>query len=88
MKRLAYSRFSSRYEVRELTEAELPEIYALCQSNPFYYDCCGVQTSEELIRRDMTLLPPGTGAEQKYYLGFLDAGRLLAVLDLIDGYPE
>ena len=88
MKRPASLRLSSRYEVRALTEAELPEIYALCQSNPLYYECCGVETSEALIRRDMTLLPPGAAPDQKYYVGFFDAGRLLAVLDLIDGYPE
>lgn len=88
MRRLDPSRFSARYAVRALTKADVPAIYALCRSNPLYYEHCGAETSEELIARDMALLPPGTDAEQKYYLGFFDGGRLLAVLDLIGGYPE
>ena len=36
----------------------------------------------------MELLPPGLTENAKYYCGYMSAGRLLAVLDLIDGYPD
>ena len=88
MRRLDPAGFSARYAVRALTEADVPAIYTLCRSNPLYYAHCGMEPSGELIARDMALLPPGTDAEQKYYLGFFDGGCLLAVLDLIDAYPE
>ena len=44
--------------------------------------------SYESIEEDMTAIPPNVVIERKYYVGFYDANKLLAVLDLIDGYPD
>lgn len=33
-------------------------------------------------------MPPGKSIEDKYYIGFYQEGKLIAVMDLIDGYPE
>ena len=33
-------------------------------------------------------MPPGKVIEDKYYIGFCQDGKLIAVMDLIDGYPE
>ena len=36
----------------------------------------------------MQAVPEGKSPEDKYYLGFFKAGRLIAVMDLISGYPD
>jgi 8-oxo-dGTP diphosphatase len=36
----------------------------------------------------MTALPPGKTVEDKLYVGYYDADKLIAVMDLIIGYPE
>ncbi len=36
----------------------------------------------------MTELPPGKTVEDKFYVGYFDADKLIAVMDLIIGYPE
>ena len=36
----------------------------------------------------MTALPPGKCAADKHYLGFFDRETLVAVLDLIERYPQ
>ena len=41
----------------------------------------------ELIEKDIEITPPGIPIEQKYYIGFFDNDKLVAVMDLVDGYP-
>lgn len=36
----------------------------------------------------MTALPKGKSQEDKYYVGFFDRHELIAVMDLIDAYPD
>ncbi len=74
--------------VRPLDENDLPELLALCRGNPQYYRHCPPPVSEESLRSDMTALPPGKSAEDKYYLGFWSGGRLAAVVDLILCHPD
>jgi GNAT superfamily N-acetyltransferase len=40
------------------------------------------------IRADMAALPPRKAVEDKYYLGFYEEDRLIAVMDLILGFPK
>ena len=35
----------------------------------------------------MNAIPPNVVIERKYQVGFYDENKLLAALDLIDGYP-
>ena len=79
--------FSTRYRVRPLLEADIEQILKLCSGNPLYYEYCPPFVSAESIRSDMRALPPGKQAEDKHYLGYFDGADLIAVLDLIDGYP-
>lgn len=88
MHRLNCSRLSDRFQVRELTESDIPAIYALCCGNRLFYECCGRQNTPEEIRNDMTITPPGKDLCDKYYVGFFDGTHLAAVMDLIDGYPD
>ncbi len=88
MKSIDISRFSTRYTVRRMTLDDTDAVFDLLIENQPYFLCCGSQPTKELVQSDITVGPPGVPADQKYYLGFFKEGRLLAVMDLIDGYPE
>ena len=79
---------SARYAVRRLTEADLPALLALCRSNPLYYRHCPPAPSAESLLGDLAALPPRRTLADKYYLGFFDGETLIAVLDLIPGFPK
>ena len=85
---LEIERLSNQYEVRRLGEADIPTILTFCQGNPKYYHHCPPMVSAESIRRDMVALPPRKTLEDKYYLGFFEGEVLVAVLDLILGFPD
>ena len=82
------ARLSSQYEVRALGEADAEEILRLCQANTLFYDYCEARPTREQVLNDLRVTPPGKDRSDKYYLGFYRDGTLVAVLDLIDGYPE
>lgn len=82
------SKLSSRYTVRVLTEADAGEVIALCLGNPQYYEYAEARPTREQVVADMRVTPPGVDSSRKYYVGFGQAGELVAVMDLIDGYPE
>lgn len=90
MGRLNVRKFSHSLNVRYITEADFPDIAALCAGNPLYYEKLGHPApAAKDIRADIEALPPGKGKRDKYYLGIFGLdGRLDAVLDLIAGYPE
>ncbi len=79
---------SSRYTVRKLTESEIPAALSLMRGNPLFFEHCPPQPTSESVRQDMAALPPGMKPEDKYYAGFFEGGTLIALLDLILGYPE
>ena len=88
MHKIDIKKFSNRYDVRKLQHDEVALIYSFCKSNTQYYEYCGKEPSIELIERDLEITPPGLPIEQKYYIGFFDGDKLVAVMDLEDGYPE
>lgn len=44
--------------------------------------------TRESIIEDMKALPPGKTYEDKYYIGFFEGDVLVAMMDLILGYPS
>lgn len=86
--RLDIRKLSKVYQVRLLQETDIPSILVFCQGNPKYYHHCPPAVSEESIRHDMSALPPKKTLEDKYYLGFFEGETLVAVLDLILGFPN
>ena len=87
-KRLNCEEFSAAYAVRELRRGDGEAVLTLYRTNPLYYACCGTEATLEGVYRAMELLPPGVSEDSKYYCGYSSEGRLLAVLDLIGGYPD
>ena len=82
------TKLSKTYSVRRLGPADVDAVFSLCEENSQYYRYCGAEASKKQILRDMQLLPPGVLPSDKYYLGFFQANVLIAVMDLLDGYPE
>lgn len=74
--------------VRVLTDTDVAAIVALCKENPLYYQYCPPFVTENSIRADMKALPPRKTMEDKYYLGFFEGNLLVAVMDLILGFPN
>ena len=81
-------RLSSQYAVRCMDDADVDAIYDLFLQNEQYFRYCGRQPSRELILSDLHATPPGKPASSKYYVGFYAEDTLVAVMDLIDGYPD
>ena len=79
---------SKTYAVRRILEKDIEDVYQLCSGNPMYYEYCPPFVTKEKIREDMFMLPPGKTAADKYFVGFYQDEKLIAVMDLIDGYPE
>jgi len=85
---LDIEKISARYAVRRLTEADVPAILDLARGNPTYYQHMGCEPTSENITHDLTALPPRKTLDDKYFLGYFQDRRLIAVLDLIVRYPN
>ena len=88
MSRIDIKKLCAQYEVKKLGAGDVQNIYEFCKRNTQYYQYCGKELSVELIEQDIEITPPGIPAQQKYYLGFFDDSGMVAVMDLIDGYPD
>lgn len=86
--RIQIERISADYEAKILTEQDIDEIYRLCKGNTIYYFHLKTELTREQIRENMTMLPPRKTAEDKYFFGFYQHGKLAAVMDLVAGYPD
>ena len=82
------SKLSERYTVRRMNDADAEDILRFCRENTLYYQYCGADPSKESILNDLHITPPGIDITDKYYSGFFLEDELVAVMDLIDGYPE
>ena len=81
------AKLSPRYAVRRLGDADVDAILCLCRGNALYYRYCGAEATREQVLNDLHITPPGTEPSAKYYVGFSQGETLVAVMDLIDGYP-
>ena len=82
------SLLSSHYDVHRMNDSDADDILSLCKENAQFYLYCEAQATKEQILNDMHITPPGIDLSDKYYVGFYQEGKLIAVMDLIDGYPE
>ena len=83
------SNLSSEYLARTLTVDDIADVYSLARSNRRYYRQLGKRPSLAHLTEVITRVPEGAAAEGKHFVGFYDQeGFLVAVMDLICGYPQ
>ena len=76
------------YKARKLTEADVPDILDLYLENTEYFKHCPPSPTRETVKEDLVALPPEKEAADKYFIGIFDDNFLVAVMDLIDRYPD
>ncbi|MBR2696976.1 MAG: GNAT family N-acetyltransferase [Clostridia bacterium] len=84
---LEISGLSDRFTVRRLTEADAGAVLALCRENGQFYQYCKARPTLAQVLSDMRVAPPGVDRSCKHYVGFYEGPELVAVMDIIDGYP-
>ena len=82
------TRLSSHFRIRTLTDSDVDVILDLRQHNMLFYEYTEARPTREEIRNDMRITPPGIELSNKYFIGFFEGQELVAVMDLIDGYPK
>lgn len=60
----------------------------LCRQNTIFYKYTEARPTREKVMEDMKIAPPGIDPSAKHYFGFFDDQELVAVMDLVDGYPR
>ena len=82
------SKLSRRYSVRLLEESDIEMLAEICKKNTVFYEYTEARPTRENFLDDMKATPPGIDLQDKYYFGFFAGRELVAVMDLIDGYPK
>ena len=77
------------YDVRQLTGADITDVFQLAKSNRKFYRALGVRPSHSKLTEMINDIPDGVRLEDKHFVGFYDGeGDLVAILDLITSYPK
>ena len=82
------SRLSIHYHTRILVHSDVDKILEVCKQNTLFYEFTEARPTRKQILDDMKLTPPGIELSAKYFFGFFEDQDLVAVMDLIDGYPK
>ena len=82
------SRLNKTYKVRILNESDAELIVDLCKGNTLFYRYTEAKPTIDNVLEDMKALPPGMTLKDKYYIGFFDENDLVAIMDIIDGWPS
>ena len=85
---ISFENIFKPYSARKLIASDVPHVLALYSGNPDYFRHCPPSPSRDTIQDDMSTLPPGKKANDKYFIGLFESGSLVAVIDLIDRYPD
>ena len=80
---------STQYKVKKITEADISPVYRLAKSNRRYYRYLGRIPTRESLTEIISEVPEGVSPVCKHFVGFYNEDDvLIAVMDLITGYPE
>ena len=79
---------SERFEVRKLAEENLDEMLALCEKNTLFFQHCPPPPTKERLSVDLSVLPPNKTMADKFFVGLYDCENLVAICDIIKGYPN
>ena len=61
----------------------MDDILRLSESNPMFYEYCPPFVTRESILNDMKALPQGKTDAEKYYIGFFEGQKLIAIMQSI-----
>ena len=86
--RLPVAELAGEYAVRELTQADIPEMLRLANTNPLYYQYMRPDPTTENLLEDLTALPSRRTPADKHFFGWFDGERLVAMMDLIWRHPQ
>lgn len=81
-------KLSKSFYVKKLTEDDLDDMLNLCLKNRIFYDYCPPQPTKENLKEDFVALPPNKTMSDKFFVGFYKNKKLVAICDLISGYPD
>jgi len=81
-------RLSSRYTVRDLLPTDAEMVCEVLKKNSIFYQYHPPMVTVESILEDMEALPPGKTYGDKHYIGFFREAMLVAVMDLVEHYPQ
>ena len=79
--------FSSEYDVRRITENDITDVYRLCKANKHFYRYLGHIATKESLTEVISNVDSAKDSG-KLFIGFYDDDKLIAIADLIIGYPE
>ena len=80
---------STQFGVRRITESDISAVYRLAKSNRRYYRYLGRIPTRESLTEIISEVPEGVSRSCKHFVGFYNEDDVLvAVMDLITGYPE
>lgn len=82
------NKLSKTYKIRILDNSDADLIVNLCKQNTLFYKYTVAKPTLEYALKDINSVPPGMTLKDKYYVGFFEGNELVAILDLIDGYPN
>lgn len=80
--------FSKIYHLKRIEKEDIPAVLQLCESNPLYYAHMKMSPTLENLEAVIHELPPNKTIEDKYFVGYYKENELVAILDLILGYPD
>lgn len=79
---------SNKYCIKPIGEEEILQVYSLCKENSQYYRYFPPFVTIDSIKQDLRALPKGKCFDDKYYIGFYQKEKLVAVMDFITEYPN
>lgn len=85
---LESQKFSNTFLVRPLTKDDVEAVLRLYLTNPYFFEQCPPTPTEASVLSDMNKLPYGKRLSDKHFVGYFDNDTLVAVLDLVEGYPS
>ncbi len=86
--RLPLHTLNGEFAVRELTQADVPDMLRVAKNNPLFYQYMRPDPTAENLAADLTALPPRRTLADKHFFGWFEGERLVAMMDLIARHPK
>ena len=71
-----------------MEEEDISRILNLENGNPLYFVYCPPKPWRETVLNDLKALPEGKSFEDKFYIGFFENDRLIAIMDFILSFSK